>query len=622
MSEFDAEWDYIYADFDPAELDHGDQDDEWTQEPQERNTAQRDREYTPDREPIIRKRPRYRFGHPRGVSVGDVFTYRKDLHKAGVHIGVRHGIHGQKERGAFSIVLSGGYEDDADRGDTIFYTGAGGREKSNQTGPQVHDQSFEHRMNKTLLRSLERGKPVRVVRGFEAGSKYAPWEGYRYDGLYTVEQAEMKTGRSGFKVCVFELHRLPGQPPVPLRDSTSSDTAAQARSKRATASKPKKHRDIRGECPSAAPSATPSGSGSSHADPQPPRSKHKSRDANTMNAKPSSSSATPLRPLKRPASPYDDPFLESPKKAARRSASDEGYKSEFDQSIDELVSAVKTSGFWSASPGPSSRPSGSCLSVRNTPLLSPRPASTSKIHATAHSTLPRMRIKLKPPAPNPSSTTAPSTSDSPSPTSVKPRPNAHPPAPSPHAFARTPLPTLKLKGPVRPTASSSSPVNTPSRAPEMKPNLERRVIFRPPPPPAPSSLPTPSTPSISGTPAPIPLPRRPGSTGDSHAGPSIVVAASMAALESISGPGASAGPPRPPVDAPRQHRVASTSDPINLCEREDVPRVGSQECPIIVDDEICDAPAMASSARAASVKREVDATDVDIVMVAGATAVV
>lgn len=73
MSEFDAEWDYIYADFDPAELDHGDQDDEWTQE---RDTVERNREYTPDHEPIIRKQPRYRFGHPQGVRVGDVFTYR------------------------------------------------------------------------------------------------------------------------------------------------------------------------------------------------------------------------------------------------------------------------------------------------------------------------------------------------------------------------------------------------------------------------------------------------------------------------------------------------------------------------------------------------------------------
>ncbi|EIW58005.1 uncharacterized protein TRAVEDRAFT_29866 [Trametes versicolor FP-101664 SS1] len=617
MSEFDAEWDYIYADFDPEELDHGDQDDEWTQE---RDLAERNREYTPDHQPILRKRPHYRFGHPQGVRVGDVFTYRKDLHKAGVHIGVRHGIHGQKDRGAFSIVLSGGYEDDADRGDTIFYTGAGGREKSNQTGPQVHDQSFEHRMNKTLLRSLERGKPVRVVRGFEAGSQYAPWEGYRYDGLYTVEQAKMQTGRSGFQVCVFELHRLPGQPPVPLRDSTSSDTAAQARAKRATVSKPKKHRDIRGERPSAAPSATPSGSGSSHADPQPPRPKHKSRDANTMNAKPSSSSATPLRPLKRPASPYDDSFLESPTKAARRSASDEGYKSEFDQSIDELVSTVKTSGFRSASPGPSSRPSGSCLSARNTPLLSPRSASTSKVHATAHPTLPRVRIKLKPPAPNPAGTTAPSTSAFPSSPLVKPRPNVHPPASSPHALARSPLPTLKLKGPARPAVSSPNSVEMPSRAPERKPNLEHHFIFLPPP-PAPSSLATPSTsPPTSCPSAPIPLPRRLDFNGDSQAGPSIVIAASKAA--SGSGSGANAGPPSPPADARGPHRAACMPDPIELLEREDTPRVGSQECPIVVDDEISDGPVMASSTRASSVKREVDAMDVDILTVVGATAVV
>ena len=38
-----------------------------------------------------------------------------------------------------------------------------------------------------LQRSSETRKPVRVIRGYKLHSPYAPAEGYRYDGLYTVE---------------------------------------------------------------------------------------------------------------------------------------------------------------------------------------------------------------------------------------------------------------------------------------------------------------------------------------------------------------------------------------------------------------------------------------------------
>lgn len=37
-------------------------------------------------------------------------------------------------------------------------------------------------------RSVETQNPVRVIRGFKLKSQYAPREGYRYDGLYTVEK--------------------------------------------------------------------------------------------------------------------------------------------------------------------------------------------------------------------------------------------------------------------------------------------------------------------------------------------------------------------------------------------------------------------------------------------------
>lgn len=45
---------------------------------------------------------------------------REALVRSGVHGSPRQGIHGDHERGAFSICLSGKYEDDDDRGDTMY----------------------------------------------------------------------------------------------------------------------------------------------------------------------------------------------------------------------------------------------------------------------------------------------------------------------------------------------------------------------------------------------------------------------------------------------------------------------------------------------------------------------
>lgn len=57
-----------------------------------------------------------------------------------------------------------------------------------RTAPQSGDQSFEHKLNKTLKASADTKNPVRVVRGYKLPSEYAPKEGYRYDGLYLVEK--------------------------------------------------------------------------------------------------------------------------------------------------------------------------------------------------------------------------------------------------------------------------------------------------------------------------------------------------------------------------------------------------------------------------------------------------
>jgi SAD/SRA domain-containing protein len=84
------------------------------------------------------------------------------------------------------VVVSGGYEDDRDDGDTIIYTGHGGNDPS--TGRQIADQTVTVG-NLALARNRAEGLPVRVTRGAGLDSPFAPETGFRYDGLYHVDPA-------------------------------------------------------------------------------------------------------------------------------------------------------------------------------------------------------------------------------------------------------------------------------------------------------------------------------------------------------------------------------------------------------------------------------------------------
>jgi E3 ubiquitin-protein ligase UHRF1 len=62
--------------------------------------------------------------------VGDYWKDRLDCRQYGAHFPHVAGIAGQSNRGAQSVVLSGGYEDDQDEGEWFLYTGSGGRDLS------------------------------------------------------------------------------------------------------------------------------------------------------------------------------------------------------------------------------------------------------------------------------------------------------------------------------------------------------------------------------------------------------------------------------------------------------------------------------------------------------------
>ncbi len=155
------------------------------------------------------------FGHILDISEGTTFIDRAELSAAGVHRPLQAGISGSASEGADSIVLSGGYEDDEDAGDMIVYTGHGGRDP--ETRQQVSDQLLT-RGNQALAYSCIHGLPVRVIRGASHTSRYAPSMGYRYDGLFRVEDFWRDTGKSGYAIWRFRLTRV-------IEENTNNTTA-------------------------------------------------------------------------------------------------------------------------------------------------------------------------------------------------------------------------------------------------------------------------------------------------------------------------------------------------------------------------------------------------------------
>lgn len=146
-----------------------------------------------------------RFGELPGFPEGTTFRDRRGASDSGVHRALQAGIVGTGKLGAESIVSSGGYEDDDDQGSMIIYTGHGGRDAN---GRQVSDQSFASPGNAALQTSAITGTPVRVVRGPDPQSPHAPITGYRYDGLFRVEDASRVPGQGSFQVCRFQMVKV------------------------------------------------------------------------------------------------------------------------------------------------------------------------------------------------------------------------------------------------------------------------------------------------------------------------------------------------------------------------------------------------------------------------------
>ena len=148
------------------------------------------------------------FGDILNYPEGFLFESHLELSQAGVHRPLQAGISGSGKDGSDSIVLSGGYEDDQDFGDIIVYTGHGGRDP--ETLQQISDQVL-NRGNLALAYSCIHGLPIRVIRGANHRSFYAPPVGYSYSGLYRVEDYWHERGKSGYTIWRYRLVKIASQ---------------------------------------------------------------------------------------------------------------------------------------------------------------------------------------------------------------------------------------------------------------------------------------------------------------------------------------------------------------------------------------------------------------------------
>lgn len=147
-----------------------------------------------------------KFGDILGINEGDIYNDRMQIKNLGIHKYHINGISRILNEGCDAIVLNGGYIDDKDEGDIIYYTGEGGRPEGATN--QEYDQPLT-KGNLDLSMNKFTKQPIRVIRGFNLrDSEYTPETGYRYDGLYLLEDYWPEKGIDGFLIWRYKLVKV------------------------------------------------------------------------------------------------------------------------------------------------------------------------------------------------------------------------------------------------------------------------------------------------------------------------------------------------------------------------------------------------------------------------------
>lgn len=156
-------------------------------------------------------------GHNR-LEVGDWWPLQVCAMRDGAHGARISGIAGGKVNGAYSIVVSGKYENlDADRGDTLSYSGSQALENRDPEVPTIST------CTEALRLSFQLRRPLRVLRCSRSNSPYSPSKGIRYDGLYTITGEEKRFNTHGGAYIRFRLTRNANQPEMDLTRPTARE---------------------------------------------------------------------------------------------------------------------------------------------------------------------------------------------------------------------------------------------------------------------------------------------------------------------------------------------------------------------------------------------------------------
>jgi len=169
--------------------------------------------------------PEQIFGEITEYPEGSLFTSRMEIKNSGLHKYHIADISRVLNVGCDCIVMNGGYVDDRDYGDEILYTGEGGRPEGSPR--QTFDQTLT-KGNLDLSKNKYNQLPIRVIRGANHFEKeYAPTSGYRYDGLYYLEDYYPDIGEDGFRIWRFKLGKEINTELPPARDQEGPAPRAQ-----------------------------------------------------------------------------------------------------------------------------------------------------------------------------------------------------------------------------------------------------------------------------------------------------------------------------------------------------------------------------------------------------------
>ncbi|RPA97262.1 hypothetical protein L873DRAFT_1691616 [Choiromyces venosus 120613-1] len=132
----------------------------------------------------------------------------------GAHGDMEAGISGNNIIGAISVIVSGGaLYPDLDELERVLYCGTMGVEApinyADDPEEREHGDRIPSPNTKYLLLAFEKATKIRLFRSSKSPSPYAPAEGLRYDGLYTIRAYEILDKKNA--VYRFEMIREPNQ---------------------------------------------------------------------------------------------------------------------------------------------------------------------------------------------------------------------------------------------------------------------------------------------------------------------------------------------------------------------------------------------------------------------------